>query len=83
MFRETQMGCYWVWSLQWETNIAAGFINTPLKKKKGQAIPEKDFYIVQVKQNPRQQQQNKQTKKNHRSPVKIILLIAFFGQDLL
>lgn len=43
------MGCYWVWSLLLETNIATGFINTPLKKKKkGQAIPEKYFPIVQV-----------------------------------
>lgn len=60
MFRETQMGCYWMWCLLLETNIAAGFTNILLKQKKGQAIPGKKKLLSKTSNN-KTKKPNKQT----------------------
>lgn len=65
---------YWCWFYQHSS-----------EKQQGQAIPEKYFPIVQVlnKTSNNNNKTKKPTYKNHRSPVKIFLLIAFFDQGLL
>lgn len=54
------MGCYWMWCLLLETNIAAGFTNILLKQKKGQAIPGKKKLLSKTSNN-KTKKPNKQT----------------------